>query len=219
MHMRVLEICVEFRTILLCLASLTIYCALQESLLQRFCRLFNPSSLPSLSDEQSIERHIAGAQKDLQALLERYGKTNTVAAPLVGPSLLAEYPMFVRVARQIVDEYSAAEQKLAMKEKRQTVDISMQEMLRQFLVSANARVYRDVATIAEIALIMPLSTAVVERGFSTMNLIKTELRSLLSQRMINALMLIFVEGPKLDKFDFHRAVFTWYERSPRKIKL
>jgi hAT family C-terminal dimerisation region len=194
----------------------------QGSLISVFCRLFDPSGLPDLTDEKAMKLHIASTKEDLQSLVERYGKAAATldAAPLVTDALITEYPMFVSVAAQIIEEHMAAERLVAQKEKRSAAArITMQQMLHVFLTSPNARIYRNVATVAEIALIMPISTAVVERGFSAMNLIKTELRSLLSERMLNALMLILLEGPPLSKFDFKRAVFAWYEKAPRKITL
>ena len=77
--------------------------------------------------------------------------------------------------------------------------------------------YPCLATYAEIALILPVSTADCERTFSTMGSIKTTLRNRLSQRILNSLMTISTEGPALKDFNFDQCVKFFGQLKKRKI--
>jgi hypothetical protein len=81
----------------------------QGSLISVFCRLFDPSGLPDLTDEKAMKLHIASTKEDLQSLVERYGIRKAAArlsaATLVYDELIPEYPMFVSVAAQIIEEH------------------------------------------------------------------------------------------------------------------
>jgi len=52
-------------------------------------------------------------------------------------------------------------------------------------------------------------TAECERGFSAMNLIVTELRTLLSMKNLNALMFIKINGPPVSKFNPEKYINKW----------
>ena len=55
----------------------------------------------------------------------------------------------------------------------------------------------DIATVLNIIIICPASGAVVERGFSLMNLIMNDLQSSLNIRTLDATILIHYNGPDL----------------------
>ena len=55
----------------------------------------------------------------------------------------------------------------------------------------------DIATVLNIIIICPASGAVVERGFSLMNLIMNDLLSSLNIRTLDATILIHYNGPDL----------------------
>lgn len=50
-------------------------------------------------------------------------------------------------------------------------------------------------------LVLPVSTAVCERGFSTMKWIKSDWRTSLISVQLHRLLFLSVEGPKLQDFD------------------
>jgi hypothetical protein len=62
--------------------------------------------------------------------------------------------------------------------------------------------YPQMATLISIALIIPVSTAPCERGFSAINRIKTKLRNRLHTSTVDTLLRISVEGPPISQFDF-----------------
>ena len=66
--------------------------------------------------------------------------------------------------------------------------------------------YPQLCKLAQICLILPLSTADCERGFSVMKRVKTPLHNRLNTRTLDALMMICIEGPDFSSFDFQKAV-------------
>ena len=62
---------------------------------------------------------------------------------------------------------------------------------------------------ALIGLLIPVSTADCERGFSSLKRIKTPLRNRLSSVIANHLMFISIEGTTLEEFDFDAACDLW----------
>ncbi|CAG8640479.1 3158_t:CDS:10 [Cetraspora pellucida] len=60
-----------------------------------------------------------------------------------------------------------------------------------------------------ISLIIPVSNANVERIFSQQNLVKTHLRNQMSLETLNNHLMIIMNGPSIDSFDFERAYDYW----------
>ena len=65
-------------------------------------------------------------------------------------------------------------------------------------------IFPNLSKLCAIAIVISMSTADCERGFSTLGRIKTELRNRLSPKILNALMTISVEGPDKEQFPFER---------------
>ncbi len=57
--------------------------------------------------------------------------------------------------------------------------------------------FPEFAKLARIALVIPVSSAAAERGFSCMKRIKTSLRNRLTEKKLKNLMMISLEGPHL----------------------
>ena len=62
---------------------------------------------------------------------------------------------------------------------------------------------------------LPVVTASVERSFIQMKLIKTRLRSCLSQSNLEHLMKIAIEGPQLTDVDFDEILHIFKEKNRR----
>ena len=89
-------------------------------------------------------------------------------------------------------------------------------------LSANttfSSLYPTLSKLASIALIVPVSTADCERGFSTMNRIKTDPRNRLKTETVDKLIRLSSEGPELDQFNFETAAMLWASRSNRRINI
>ena len=76
--------------------------------------------------------------------------------------------------------------------------------------------YPILSRFAQVALTLSVSNADVERGFSCMNRVKTELRNRLTVSSLDNLLRISTEGPDKD-FDFGAAVAKWSSMRNRRI--
>lgn len=70
--------------------------------------------------------------------------------------------------------------------------------------------FYNIRKILEFVMVLPLSIAECERGFSQLNLIKTNTRNRLSLNLINDILLIKLYGPTLDNFNPQKAINLWY---------
>ena len=67
--------------------------------------------------------------------------------------------------------------------------------------------------LARLALVLPVTTATVERSFSDIKLIKTRLRSRLGEETLNHTMQITIEGPdKLNSENLDSIIQYWKEK-------
>ena len=69
--------------------------------------------------------------------------------------------------------------------------------------------YPDFVVLAKIALIIPVSSAPCERGFSVQNAIKNKVRNRLNPDRLNRLMFIKLQGPHIEDFDAIQAAKTF----------
>lgn len=76
--------------------------------------------------------------------------------------------------------------------------------------------YPTLSQIASITLTLPLSTADCERGFSTMNRIKTDSRNRFKTK---TLIRLSTEGPSLESFDFDAAMSMWAQKTNRILSV
>ncbi|XP_078810615.1 zinc finger protein 862-like [Oryzias latipes] len=72
------------------------------------------------------------------------------------------------------------------------------------------------AILMEIYVVMSVSTAMCERGFSCMKRVKSDWRSSLTTIQVNRLMYISLEGPTCDKFVALNSVNYWWGAAVRK---
>ena len=75
--------------------------------------------------------------------------------------------------------------------------------------------YPDFAMLARLALVIPVSSAPCERGFSVQNALKTKVRNRLNPERLNRLMFIKLIGPDIDRFDFPIAARLFANMKPR----
>ena len=74
-------------------------------------------------------------------------------------------------------------------------------------------------TVSSFALILPVSTADCERGFSTLKRIKTDARNRLKTDTLDKLIRLSSEGPCMEQFNFDEAATRWSSQSNRRIKI
>ncbi|XP_060568155.1 zinc finger protein 862-like [Ruditapes philippinarum] len=76
--------------------------------------------------------------------------------------------------------------------------------------------FPNLVKLAMVAVLAPLQTATVERGFSVQNNIKGSGRNRLSSDRLNVLMRISL-GPNIENFEFAKAVNKWKESKERRL--
>ena len=79
-------------------------------------------------------------------------------------------------------------------------------------------IYPQLSVAAEIFLVAPISTAAIERNFSTMNRILTKLKSQLTTQHVDQLMRITIEGADtLDDEIKEEIINYWKKLKPRRL--
>lgn len=74
-------------------------------------------------------------------------------------------------------------------------------------------------TVCDLALTSPVSVATNERTFSKLKLIKTHLRSTISDSRLNSLMVLSIEKDVVDKLNLSNIVNNWASLKNRRIQL
>ncbi|XP_066272600.1 zinc finger protein 862-like [Branchiostoma lanceolatum] len=70
--------------------------------------------------------------------------------------------------------------------------------------------FRNMQVLVEIYMVFPMNSACCERGFSSVNRIKSDWRSSLSNQMLNYLLQISVHGPDPTEYNAEAAVAKWW---------
>ena len=106
-----------------------------------------------------------------------------------------------------------------MERKEESVSPSMQEILDEMNKTHMYRgIFPETWKLLNITMALPVGTATVERSFSQMKLIKTRLRSCLSDSTLEHLMKISIEGPPLTDVDLN-AILDIFKQKNRRILL
>lgn len=157
--------------------------------------IFDVKSLP----EDPVQCQSAGTTH-LDTLCAHYGPHGVIAAD----SLKPEYPLFVNSVK--------ADDRLGKLSTREVMEALVENNTLQAM-------FPNLAKIAAIGLLLPMSTADCERGFSALQRIKTNLRNRLSNRILNNLLLISIEGPSPADFPYNDACDIWAGWRNRRIQV
>jgi hypothetical protein len=79
-------------------------------------------------------------------------------------------------------------------------------------------VFPLVYRLIELALILPVATATVERAFSAMKIIKTELRNKMTDGWLNDLMLCYIEREIFKGLDLQQIKKAFQKKKDRKMQ-
>ena len=74
----------------------------------------------------------------------------------------------------------------------------------------------EVVKLLQIALTIPVTSAIAERTFSSMRRLKNYLRSSMTQKLVNNLMLLHVHKDKTDEIDLHIIAEQFVDVNERK---
>ena len=106
-----------------------------------------------------------------------------------------------------------------MERKEESGSPSMQEILDEMNKSHTyGGIFPETWKLLNITMALPVGIATVERSFSQMKLIKTRLRSHLSDSNLEDLMKISMEDPPLTDVDFN-AILAFFKQKHRHILL
>ena len=75
----------------------------------------------------------------------------------------------------------------------------------RILVNDYSEQFTEFVKLGKVAIVIPVSSAPCERGFSVQNSIKNKVRNKLNPTRLNRLMFIKLVGPDIESFDFNQA--------------
>ena len=75
--------------------------------------------------------------------------------------------------------------------------------------------FPDIATLAQILSVSPVTSVSCERAFSAQNLVKTKHRASLSEAVLDKLMRVRLEGPEIQNFDSKQAAVHFFAAKQR----
>ena len=87
------------------------------------------------------------------------------------------------------------------------------DALWQRMLTEHEQDYPNIVMLVELILILPMSTACCERGFSALKRVKNDWRSSLSSTSLNSILRIVIDGPSVNDFCPNSALRTWWESS------
>lgn len=104
----------------------------------------------------------------------------------------------------IMEEYTMLKVHLS---KYRSTSISLKDALSMVIKRPGG--FCNIRDVVELMLVMSPSTAECERGFSSMNSIKTKLRNGMNQETLQSLMLISIHGPSVADFNPDPSIEIW----------
>ena len=145
--------------------------------------------------------------KEISLLGDFYGQSKTVNGN-VFPGIIEK--------EKLLEEWKSAKYYLKSFSER---DYNFTEMWKHIFDTDSNFInnYPSITTLVQVALIVPLSNANVERVFSHQNLIHTKLRNKLCVENLNRHLMILINGPDVEDFDFEKAYDHWVNVKVRRI--
>ncbi|XP_078590444.1 zinc finger protein 862-like [Branchiostoma floridae x Branchiostoma japonicum] len=129
--------------------------------------------------------------------------------------LSKHYSSEVTSAEAVNREYSVLTPAL-YQYKAQDKELSTNKVLRK-VMQVHGDTMPNLAKLAAAMAVLPVSTADCERGFSTMKRIKTQARNQLKESTLDNLLMISIEGPPADDYNFGAACDRWNARRRRRL--
>ena len=105
---------------------------------------------------------------------------------------------------------------LKVRMRRETNKAAVQEFYHRIFTNPNQKeTLENILVLVEIVLCIPVSSAICERGLSTMARIKSDLRARLTPDMLNFLMAVSIQGPEPMDYNAARAMELWWHGGER----
>lgn len=140
-------------------------------------------------------------QNDLEVLLQHYGAAKVVdriefKSPV--DACKQEFPMFKQLVFHLCSSMSIHE-------------------LWKVIASKHAKCFQAILTLSSACLVVPVSTAQCEHGFSTQNHIKSNTWNCLKTKYLDILLLISEEGLPIEDFCLSRTVSKFMKMKDCRI--
>jgi hypothetical protein len=197
--------------------------AQRDSLLKRFapaqmpvvvglCNMFNPKYLPPSSAPAEQRREFAA--KHVAKVLEWFAQGKDDAPAIIDRSEFeSSWPACVRALGMCKEK---AHERLPKDQS----EVRMCDLLQVFLTDKTLTAqFPEAALLAERILALPPTSVDPERGFSALKRIKRKDRNRVSSEMLDAWLMIALEGPKPGAFNLLRPVVQWYLKQSRRVQL
>ncbi len=78
-------------------------------------------------------------------------------------------------------------------------------------------IYPNMSTLGKICRVIPIHTADVERTFSQLKLTKTRVKNRMSEKILDSLLRILIEGPPTSEFAVSETVKVWAAKKNRRL--
>jgi len=164
--------------------------------------IFDPKLIPKT--EKQISTY---GSKEINILGDFYGQNKTVDGN-VFPGIINK--------EELLEEWNSAKYYLRSFSER---TYNFTEMWKHIFDTDENFIgnYPTISKLVQVALIVPLSNANVERIFSHQNLIHTKLRNKLCIENLNRHLMILINGPDIEDFDFEKAYDYWINLKARRV--
>nr|XP_033509809.1 uncharacterized protein LOC117274597 [Nicotiana tomentosiformis] len=93
------------------------------------------------------------------------------------------------------------------------------DLLKRLVQTKKHSNYPRVFRLVKLALLLPVSTASVERAFSAMNFIKNDLRSQMNDEFFKGCLVPYVEKNMFDSISNDAIIKTFQDMKPRRVQL
>ncbi|XP_062075933.1 uncharacterized protein LOC133780069 [Humulus lupulus] len=183
-----------------------------------------------------VELFYSVIDMQLQELNNRFNEVNTEL--LVCMSCLSPIDLFyafdkeklIRFAEFYPDDFSAFEI-LALDDQLETYIVDMRtskefgdlkgigDLTKKMVETRKNRVYFLVYRLLNLALVLPVATATVERSFSAMNIVKNKLRNRMGDQLINDSLVVYIEKEICDAIDNETIMLRFQNMKTRRGEL
>ena len=94
---------------------------------------------------------------------------------------------------------------------------SLSELSQWLVRTGNSKYYKLVYRMVRLVLTLPVSTATIEQAFSTMKLVKTELRNKLEDDFLNDSLMLYIEEDIASTFSLDSIVDDFEDLKERRV--
>ena len=92
---------------------------------------------------------------------------------------------------------------------------TVSELCRELKISGKSKIYFLIDRLIRLVLTLPVSTATIERGFSTMKLLKTRLRNRMEDEFLADNMIVYIDKEIAGNFTIEMIMDEFYSMKNR----